>query len=445
MFFFFFDGFKDYDEGIAPSLVAESFSANNNDIRERLLKETEKQGLRNSDIAHLTGWRPSKISKLSNGNQRLTEYDVKVWARALGYTPDPFIDSSIDIRHYNLRSYIRNVSDTLRDYVKHFEEKDPKHSPIITYELPLAILATLGVNPSDYVVRCVPSYAGISEIGIGIGYNATSVRFWHRSLSSTSIMRPEFGLWVSPEDNCFIWAVYINWPGPRRESVRDSHHIGSSNIRSRKKDLLQVNDEATRSFDRMADKYDWISKELEQGEIVSIAGKTNELPDSESTNDTLTSLFKDYCKLVWEMRGLDLLPDHMKKTESEEISSSKQCKIFSHIADFAEGTKEYVRKRENFKCENGESHITFTDATGRPYMDVVPLVPFSEATRFGMISKFESNGVCLCPVCAKQLQYGTVNDREDMIYKLYRKHQKNLKKSGVEMSLTQVLTANGLG
>lgn len=35
-------------------------------------------------------------------------------------------------------------------------------------------------------------------------------------------------------------------------------------------------------------------------------------------------------------------------------------------------------------------------------------------------------------------------DREDIIFKLFRKHQKELQERGIEISLTQVLAANGL-
>lgn len=438
MFFFFnFNDFKKGDDVIAPSLVADSFSANNNDIRELLLKEAEKQGLRNADIAQLTGWTPSKTSKLCTGKQKLTVEDIKTWARALGYTPDPFIDpSNIDIRYYNLRAYIRNTSDTLEAYFEHFGDSDPEHSSTIRYELPLSILATLGVTPSDYAVRCTPSYSGLPDSGLGIGGATTCVRFWHRNVSTPETARPEFGLWLSPENDHFILAVYIN---------RNCADGSLQHMRSQYKDILQVDEEETREFDEMAREFDWIPRDLKQGEIVSIVGDTNELPGPESMNDTLIGLFKWYCKLVWEMKGIDLLPNHLKKTEEEELSPCEQYEVLNNTADFDVETKEAVLKRENYKCENNESHTTFTDATGRTYMDVVPLIPFIAAGRFGKASKSEVNGLCLCPICAKQLKYGSLNDREDMIYKLYRKHQKKLEQKGIDMPLTQVLAANGLG
>lgn len=54
---------------IADSLVSDEFTYTGNmeNARELLGKETEKQGLRGSDLAELTGWSPSKTSKLTSG------------------------------------------------------------------------------------------------------------------------------------------------------------------------------------------------------------------------------------------------------------------------------------------------------------------------------------------------------------------------------------------
>lgn len=132
-------------------------------------KETEKQGLRGADLAELTGWSPSKTSKLTAGKQKLTAEDTRIWARALGYTPDPFINEDADIRFYKLDAYIRKPSDALEAY---FDASDdsPEHTAIVNYELPLSILSMLGVKLSDYAIRANASYFGIdpySKKGFG--------------------------------------------------------------------------------------------------------------------------------------------------------------------------------------------------------------------------------------------------------------------------------------
>lgn len=436
MFFFDFNNSQSATNAIAESLVSDGFiyTANMDSARELLGRETEKQGLRGSDLAELTGWSPSKTSKLTAGRQKLTAEDVRIWARALGYTPDPFVDSNVDIRYYKLNAYIRKPSDVLEAYFEVMDEK-PEHTAIAQYELPLSILAMLGVKASDYAVRANASYFGIDPTSKrGLGNTATYIRFWQRTTSSEDSMTPEFGLWLSPENDYFLFAVYLN---------RRSEDGGMKVLRSTYKDALQVEDRYTDEFDKFAEMHkEWIPKFLRNGEIISVGSDTNCLPEPGDLENVLIDLFQKYCALVWEVKGIDLLPEKYK--QKEDMSPFQQFNILNGSADFSPEVKEEIIRREKYKCENDPSHNTFMDALGRPYMEVAPIVPFSAGVQFGQSIFSAENGVCLCPMCKAKMKYGEVNDREDIIFKLFRKHQKELQERGIEISLTQVLAANGL-
>lgn len=436
MFFFDLNNSQSATNAIAESLVSDSFiyTVNVDNARELLGKETEKQGLRGSDLAELTGWSPSKTSKLTAGRQKLTAEDVRIWARALGYTPDPFVDSNVDIRYYKLNAYIRKPSDVLGAYFDVMDDK-PEHTAIVQYELPLSILAMLGVKASDYAVRANASYFGIDPVSKrGLGNTATYIRFWQRTTSSEDSMTPEFGLWLSPENDYFLFAVYLN---------RRSEDGGMKELRSTYKDALQVEDKYTDEFDKFAEMHrEWIPKFLRNGEIISVGSDTNCLPEPGDLENVLIDLFQKYCALVWEVKGIDLLPEKYK--QKEDMSPFQQFNILNGSADFSPEVKEEIIRREKYKCEIDPSHSTFMDALGRPYMEVAPIVPFSAGIQFGQSIFSAENGVCLCPMCKAKMRYGMVNDREDMIFKLFRKHQKELKEKGIEISLTQVLAANGL-
>lgn len=436
MFFFDLNNSQSATNAIAESLVSDSFiyTVNVDNARELLGKETEKQGLRGSDLAELTGWSPSKTSKLTAGRQKLTAEDVRIWARALGYTPDPFVDSNVDIRYYKLNAYIRKPSDVLEAYFNVMDEK-PEHTAIAQYELPLSILAMLGVKASDYAVRANASYFGIDPVSKrGLGNTATYIRFWQRTTSSEESMTPEFGLWLSPENDYFLFAVYLN---------RRSEDGGMKELRSVYKDALQVEDKYTDEFDKFAEMHkEWIPKFLRNGEIISVGSDTNCLPEPGDLENVLIDLFQKYCALVWEVKGIDLLPEKYK--QKEDMSPFQQFNILNGSADFSPEVKDEIIRREKYKCEIDPSHSTFMDALGRPYMEVAPIVPFSAGIQFGQSIFSAENGVCLCPMCKAKMRYGMVNDREDMIFKLFRKHQKELKEKGIEISLTQVLAANGL-
>ena len=144
MFFFNFDDSESATNVVTESLVSDGlvYTANLDNVRVLLERETEKQGLRNSDLAELTGWSPSKTSKLAAGRQKLTPEDIRTWSRALGYTPDPFINGKVDIRYYKLSEYIRKPSDVLEAYFNALEGM-PDCTAIARYELPLSILTAI--------------------------------------------------------------------------------------------------------------------------------------------------------------------------------------------------------------------------------------------------------------------------------------------------------------
>ena len=427
MFFMDFDNnYREINE-IAESLVSDklTYTANMEAVRLFLKKEMEKQSLRSSDLAELTGWSPSKISKLLSGRQKFTDEDVRTWARALGYTPDPFVDSKGDIRYYKLNAYIRKFSDALKVYLD-VSDKKPEHKAMAQYELPLSILTALKLKVSDYAVRADESYFGIIIRG-------TEIRFWQRTVSGDDEIIPEFGIFVSPEKDYFLFAVYIYTE--QNEEMPE--------LRMHYKEILQVEDKGLEKIKKFAKKEEWIPDYLKLGEIICYGYSVNDLPGSDELEGILKDIFQKYCALVWEIKEIDLLPERYK--EPEKVSASQMYDMMTGNASFSAKVREEVLQRAQYKCENDPLHETFMDEHGNPYMEAVPLVPFSTAAQWGQQSVWSSdNGICLCPNCKAKMKYGTLNDREDMVIKLFRKHQKDLQNSGIKISLTQVLMENGL-
>lgn len=421
---------------VTESLISDAFiyTSNMTNTRIQLEKETEKQGLRSADLVELTGWFPSKISKLTAGKQKLTAEDTRIWARALGYTPDPFINDDIDIRYYKLSAYVRKPSDALKAYIETSDES-PEHTAIAHYELPLAIVSMLGVRPSDYVVRANASYFGIDPYyKKGCRKTATSIRFCQRTTSKEMNMTPEFGLWISPQNDFFLFAVYLN---------ERNDKCAMSELRATYKAALQIDvkdEEAFKSFAKANKK--WLSPVLKRGEIAAVGASVSDLLVSGELENILIQLFKQYCALVWEIKGIDLLPE--KHKHREELPEFQQHDILTETADFSVAVKAEILKRENYKCENDPTHQTFIDINGKTYMETAPIIPFSIGTQLNQTIFKAENGVCLCPTCRARMRYGVLNDREDMLLKLFRKHQKSLVEKGIDVTLTQVFAANGL-
>ena len=285
---------------IADSLVSDEFTYTGNmeSTRELLGKETEKQGLRGSDLAELTGWSPSKTSKLTSGRQKLTAEDIRVWARALGYTPDPFVDNKVDIRYYKLSEYVRSAGETVKAYIK-TKIGTPKHTAIARYELPLAILSVLGVTASDYAVRAKESYLDIVQsLNGGGGHTGTLIRFWQRTTSDDDGLMPEFCFCMSPSQEYILFAVYLN-------SKAEDGRIAE--LRRNCKETLKIEEQLTAWFDDQADSYKvWLPKMLRKGEIASIRLDIKDSLDTNKFEHDLIEIYEKYCDLIWKMKGMNL-------------------------------------------------------------------------------------------------------------------------------------------
>lgn len=90
----------------------------------------------------------SKVSKITAGKQKLTADDIKTWSRALGYTPDPFVNMSVDLRDYNCRVYLRNVSASLEDYFEKYQDDLPEDMVFKLYRKHQKSLKESGIDLS---------------------------------------------------------------------------------------------------------------------------------------------------------------------------------------------------------------------------------------------------------------------------------------------------------
>lgn len=433
MFFFFLN---EDTHGVPNSLIGtiNESEVKFDEVKEALQRESEKKGLRNVDLTLLNDWTPSKTSKIMAGKQKLTADDIRIWSRTLGCTPDPFVDKGMDFRHYDVSSYVRNISDCLEAFFDSYDSNEVEDA-IIRYELPLSIVSLLGIDASDYVIRTQKSSYGITPNSkTSFGNLPTYIRFWHRALNDENKPFPKLSFILSPENDYFIFSINVNFNGNREESLR---------IREEYKDILQVENSATEEFNEFASRHeDWIPESLKIGEIISFGDSTNMLPGPGNLEQCFVEIFTKYCNLVWETWHIDIMPEKLKAREP--LSPFQTMDILNGHADFDFEIKKSVKERENYLCENGEDHKSFYDRDGHQYMEVVPIIPFMYGAQYGKAIMSVSNAVCLCPNCAAQLKNGRNEDREDILIKLFRKHKDELASKGIEKSLTNILADNGL-
>lgn len=412
----------------------------------RLMKETNAKGIRNSDLSQLTGWPASKVSKVTSGKQKLTEEDVKTWAMVLGYTADAFIQMEYDLRDYRLSEHVRPVRDCFQAFFGVDRERD---EDIIQFELPLSILSAIGVKVSDYLIDA-GEYRDIFMDSSYVGMKSSRyvIAFIQKNLHDAENDYPMFGYWVEPKQNSMVLSVAIGGAAAcvddvdKEESKKDKR--SAALLRQRMKALLGITDLQTDEFDEFIQTWDGIPDDLAHLEIASVTYSLCNLPDEEEMMNDLHRIFKVFCDLAWEMAGTDLAPPGYRDTGKETLSPYDMFNILSGTGSFSHETIRAVREKQAYECEMDSSHPSFMDDTGNPYMDVVPLVPFRQGTEFGNNIFQKENGLCLCPLCSSRLLHGTREDKEDMIFKLFRKHSKGLRKAGIEISLGQLMSVYGL-
>ncbi|MDE7073949.1 MAG: HNH endonuclease, partial [Odoribacter sp.] len=97
-----------------------------------------------------------------------------------------------------------------------------------------------------------------------------------------------------------------------------------------------------------------------------------------------------------------------------------------------------------YKCAADSRHTTFTTAQGVPYMEGHHLIPCTPANARhfwdtkGRNIDCESNIVCLCPTCHRQIHYGTHDEKKALIEFLFNKQKAKLRSVGLDISLEEL-------
>ena len=97
--------------------------------------------------------------------------------------------------------------------------------------------------------------------------------------------------------------------------------------------------------------------------------------------------------------------------------------------------KNQIIKTANYRCEVNENHKTFTSKSSRkPYMEGHHLVPLQFQGYFDNSLDVYANIICLCPVCHRLLHHGILEEKKDILIKLYRDRSARLEKCGIIIS-----------
>lgn len=114
-----------------------------------------------------------------------------------------------------------------------------------------------------------------------------------------------------------------------------------------------------------------------------------------------------------------------------------------------EGKKQWKRDRSivdrsiefsKNKCEYDNNHKHFiSNKSGKNYVEGHHLIPIKYQDDFEYSLDVEANIVSLCVVCHKILHFGKIEDKINIINKLYKLRSNSLKLSGLEITLNDLI------
>lgn len=403
------------------------------DIVEALKRVMQSKGLNQRDLSELSGWPASRTNKIIKGRQNAVSKDCRIIARSLGCViRSNYNGNKSDIEFLYKVERFGDLVMYLRNHPKAEDEE------IITeFEMPISIVNLLGIEATDFVIS--------SETRHTMIYNVGSQEFMDDGIFITFEQRHVFtgsdkicfGMVVSPERNIVILGIWFFADKWDEESVE---------MRFCYKHVVNVNDLETKEYDDFVESnVKWLPEEYRFGEIDSLVYPIQEIRNVEFIEREMINLFTEYCSLIRDALGVDIA-ENTAGALGREFSVIDMYNGLMGTHPIPYNVKQEVLETSKRGCEINTEHSTFLGVDGKPYMEVVPLIPIMTETMmlFGQPLNSEANAVCLCPMCAAQLRYGCRDDREDMFVQLYRSHREKLRKVNINVSLTQLLSWNRL-
>ena len=97
-------------------------------------------------------------------------------------------------------------------------------------------------------------------------------------------------------------------------------------------------------------------------------------------------------------------------------------------------------QRAQYKCEYDPTDRTFPRKNGIPYTEPHHLIPISKYRDFSYSVDVMENIVSLCSHCHNLLHYGLLEDKKDILSKLFQERQEALHNCGLDLTLEQLLS-----
>lgn len=130
----------------------------------------------------------------------------------------------------------------------------------------------------------------------------------------------------------------------------------------------------------------------------------------------------------------DLSKQNNRKPIIIETSGRKSYKTDPRLA-------KTVLSKVAYKCEINDNHMTFFTKRGTLFSESHHIIPMSFQEKYLPINiDREENIASLCPTCHRAIHHGNYDEKKTRIHILYKKKIENLKKCGINLSFTELMS-----
>lgn len=415
------------------SFIKNTLTEHGEEIVDDLVQKGTAIGIRNSDLSELTGWPRSRTSKIVNKTQKLSVDDFFRWLLALGLSPTSFLQKyDRTIAEFEIKP-----STTINEFLQQLNEWDQlspeQQCRLMDYEMPYILTNALNVNFVEYTIRTKHMYDPFQPTVFDAVDEYDPTKLLRYSLRHRNIFEGhkeifELRCYFSPDRKYLAWGLFAYHNGEGGEPLDYEEY---------REKICTTNDEDGRLSANDYSLYSWLPAKARNHVVFVKCHEISQLLYDNDIEDEWRDMFQRYRDIVMHLFGIDIKPEPPFSFFGDMLG------MLTGIDDFSQSVKKQVLDREGRVCEIDNLHQSFLMDSGDLYMEVKPLIPLNQ-TKYGEKVKTAVNGVCLCPVCAAKLQHGNKADREDMIYTLYRKHSDSFAKSGIVISISELMKIYGL-
>ena len=126
----------------------------------------------------------------------------------------------------------------------------------------------------------------------------------------------------------------------------------------------------------------------------------------------------------------------------EDAPKTKPKRTIIHGREVWFRNPKYAREaleRAEYSCEIDESHQLFISKfTGKNYVEAHHIIPIQFQSKYTYSLDTHANIVAVCPMCHKKIHYGTFEETQSMLEKLFNIRKDRLYSSGISIAVDEL-------